>query len=96
MSTSAAAGRPSGSTVGTGSRRPPSAEASTSMKPGPPSANGLVTVSSSGRAACQPSAIASAACTAVSVPANLSGQISTRTGVESASSQVHLGRIMGG
>jgi hypothetical protein len=73
-------GRPSGSIVGTSMvAASGSAAASTSTKPGPPSDSGRRTRSSPGATERQPAANASATSTAGSVPANLSGQISTRT-----------------
>ena len=50
----------------------------TSSVPSPPSATGQVTISASGNASRTPSAIASAASTAVRLPLNLSGAMTTR------------------
>src|SRR5258705_1958695 len=73
------AGSPSGPVVGTSTRCPDIATASTSRNPGPPSANGRTVTASAGAAASQPSAIAAAAAGAETVPANLSGHTRTRT-----------------
>ena len=72
--TSPAAGRPSGSTVRTGIRRPSRAAASTSRKPGPPSASGRASSSSPGATSRQPWLTAATTSGAERVPANLSGQ----------------------
>ena len=58
---------------------PPSEAARTSTKPGPPSASGTGTRSSPGAARRHPTLSASAASTAVRVPANLSGATTTLT-----------------
>ena len=60
------------------SSSPPSAALSTSTKPGPPSDIGARSISSSGACRRHPVAIASAASTALSVPANLSGATNIR------------------
>src|SRR5690606_17788867 len=86
-STHPSTGRPSGSTVRTGTLRPPVAAWSTSRNPGPPSASGRGVTASPGAPARHPSARARAASTAESVPANLSGHTTTRIGPESARSQ---------
>ena len=83
-STSAPTGRPSGSAVGTGTRRPPSAlgehldeaRAAVGERPAVPARR-------PGPATASPSATASAASGAVSVPANLSGQTQTRAWLSS-------------
>ena len=87
-STCPVTGRPSGSAVATDIRSPPRAAASTARKPGPPSESGRRHSSSAGAIDRHPAATASAAATAEMVPANLSGQMSTRMGQESASSQL--------
>ncbi len=69
---------PYGPETVTASSSPPREACSTSTKPGPPSAIGTSSSSSSGARRRQPSAIACAASTALSVPANLSGAIRTR------------------
>ena len=72
-------GSPNGPrTVTADQRGRPGASLSTSTKPGPPSDIGARSSSSSGACRRQPSAMAAAASTAVSVPANLSGAIRTR------------------
>ena len=77
-STVAGTGSPSGPRTVHASSSPPSAACSTSTNPGPPSDIGARSSSSSGACRAQPAAIASAASTAVSVPANLSGATRTR------------------
>ena len=71
--------------TGTGARRP--RRASTSTKPGPPSASGRQHSRRRPGAGASRRPSPAAASTAVSVPANLSGQTSTRTDAESATSQ---------
>ena len=69
---------PNGPETDSTSSSPPSAALSTSTKPGPPSDIGARSISSSGACRRHPAAIASAASTALSVPANLSGATKIR------------------
>ena len=88
---SRAPARPRGPRTVSASSSPPSAACSTSTNPGPPSDIGARSSSSSGACRAQPSAIASAASTAVSVPANLSG--ATRTRMRPSCTPPNLGRV---
>src|SRR5205814_7433005 len=83
--TSARAGRPSGSHADTGMRQARTDDSITSRKPGPPSESGRTTSSSAGATDRHPATTAAAAWGADRVPANLSGQTSTRMAAQSAS-----------
>ena len=71
-------GRPAASVVMLVRRRPPVRRTIVSTKPSPPSVIGTHVVAACGQARFTPRSIAWAACSAVSVPLNLSGAIRTR------------------